>query len=74
MRDAIDKYIIDKVREMRLDKGISQETIAIALGFESNAYISAIESMNPERDECYNSKHLNQIAKLLECSPKDFGP
>lgn len=74
MREPIDKYIIDKVRKIRLEKKISQETIAIELGFESNAYISAIESMSSDRDECYNSKHLNQIAKLLKCSPKEFWP
>lgn len=74
MRSDIDQYIIDKVREIRKQKKISQETMAYKLDFESKGYIGAIESMNPERTECYNIKHLNQIAKILKCSPQDFWP
>jgi transcriptional regulator with XRE-family HTH domain len=74
MRSPIDEYIIDKVREIRKLKRISQEEIAIKLDYESNAYIGSIESTAPERNECYNSKQLNLIAELLNCSPKDFWP
>jgi transcriptional regulator with XRE-family HTH domain len=74
MRSYIDQYIIDRVREIRKLKKISQETLAYKLDFESKGYIGAIESMNEERTECYNIKHLNQIAKILECSPQDFWP
>lgn len=74
MRSAIDQYIINNVREMRKKRKISQEKLAYALGFESKAYIGAIESNNPARDETYNTYHLNEIAKILECSPKDFWP
>jgi len=74
MRSAIDQYIIDQVRERRLKLRVSQETLAYSLGFESKGYIGAIESMNSDRDECYNSKHLNEISKILKCSPKDFWP
>lgn len=74
MREPIDQYIIDRVREIRTKKKISQATLAYELGFDSVAYIGAIESMNPERSECYNSKQLNKIAKILKCSPKDFWP
>jgi transcriptional regulator with XRE-family HTH domain len=74
MRSAIDQYIIDRVREIRKQKKVSQEKLAYALGFESKAYIGAIESNNPVRDETYNTVHLNQIARILNCSPKDFWP
>lgn len=74
MRSAIDQYIIDKVRDFRIKRKISQEQLAYELGFESKGYIGAIESINPDRTECYNCKHLNQIAKLFKCSPKDFWP
>lgn len=74
MRSAIDQYMIDKVRERRIKMNISQEKLAYSLGFESKGYIGAIESMNQDRDECYNSKHLNEISKILKCSPKDFWP
>ena len=74
MRDAIDQYIIDRVREIRTKKRISQSKLAYALGYDSVSYIGAIESLNPIRTECYNSKQLNKIAIILECSPKDFWP
>jgi len=74
MRSAIDQYIIDKVRERRIKKKVSQQKLAYYLGFESISYVGAIESMNRERSECYNCKHLNEIAKILECSSKDFWP
>jgi transcriptional regulator with XRE-family HTH domain len=74
MRSAIDQYIIDKVREIRTKNKKSQESLAYDLGFESSGYIGAIESMNPKRTECYNLKQLNEIALLLNCSPKDFWP
>ena len=74
MRSAIDQYIIDRVRDIRKRKKVSQEKLAYELGFESKAYIGAIESSNPVRDETYNTVHLNKIAKILECSPKDFWP
>lgn len=74
MRSPIDQYIIDRVLERRKAKNKSQEDIAIKLGFKSNAYIGAIESMNPENEECYNNKQLNILAKFLECSHRDFVP
>lgn len=74
MREPIDQYIIDRVREIRIKKKISQATLAFELGFNSIAYIGAIESINAERTECYNIKQLNKIAEILQCSPKEFWP
>jgi transcriptional regulator with XRE-family HTH domain len=74
MRSEIDQYIIDRVRDHRKKLNISQEALAYELGFESKSYIGAIESMNPERNECYNCWHLNHIARYFQCSPKDFWP
>ena len=54
--------------------GITQENLAFSLGFESQGYISKIESTNPNYDDSYNINHLNEIAKILKCSPKDFWP
>lgn len=36
----------------------------------SNSFVSHIESKN--RRAKYNLNHLNEIAVILECSPKDF--
>lgn len=74
MRTPIEQYIIDKVRDIRNSKGKSQAWLSYEMGFESTGYIGAIESPNPENEECYNVNHLNQIAKILGCSPRDFWP
>jgi len=67
----IEKYIITKVREMREIKGLSQVSLSLSLG-KSTTFISDIEA--PSKKAKYNVKHLNDIAKILECSPKDFWP
>ncbi|MBL7739079.1 MAG: helix-turn-helix transcriptional regulator [Chitinophagaceae bacterium] len=74
MRSQIEQYIINRVREIRLEKRKSQADIAYGLGFESTGYIGEIESSNSDSTAAYNIDHLNTIAKLLECSPKDFWP
>lgn len=74
MRSQIEQYVIDRIRERREVLGISQENLAFSLGFESQGYISKIESTNPNYDDSYNISHLNEIAKILKCSPKDFWP
>ncbi len=74
MRSPIEQYTIDRIREIRIAKNKSQADIAYGIGFESTAYVGEIESSNPENSEAYNIDHLNAIAKVLECSPKDFWP
>ena len=74
MRTQIEQYIIDRIREKREALGISQESLAFSFGFESQGYISKIESTNPNYNDSYNINHLNDIAKILKCSPKDFWP
>lgn len=74
MRTAIQQYIIDRVREKREQIGMSQEKLAFTLGFESQGYISKIESTSENYDDSYNVNHLNEIAKILKCSPRDFWP
>lgn len=74
MRSAIEQYVIDQVREKRIAKKASQAELALKLGFESTAHIGGIESSNPESTESYNVDHINEIAKILDCSPKNFWP
>lgn len=74
MRTAIQQYVIDRVREKREQIGMSQEKLAFTLGFESQGYISKIESTSENYDDSYNVNHLNDIAKILKCSPRDFWP
>ncbi len=69
--DDIEKYLIKRVKELREKKGLSQVSLSLALG-KSTTFISDIEA--PSKKAKYNIKHLNDIAKILECSPKDLWP
>lgn len=71
MKSAIDWYVSNKVREIRQDKGISQLNLAIQLDI-SVGFVGKIES--PKYPSHYNLKHLNELARILRCSPKDFLP
>jgi transcriptional regulator with XRE-family HTH domain len=67
----IDWFIIKKVKEIRVAKKISQFDLAVALGL-SDAAIGKIE--NPKERAKYNIRHLNLLAKALNCPPRDLLP
>ena len=71
MKSKIDQYVINKVKERRLEKNISQADLAYELGM-SVGFIGKVESS--KYPSHYNIKHLNLLAKILECSPQDFLP
>jgi transcriptional regulator with XRE-family HTH domain len=71
MKTKIDLYVINKVKERRLDKNISQAELANELGM-SVGFIGKIESS--KYPSHYNINHLNLLAKILDCSPQDFLP
>lgn len=71
LKSKIDLFIVNKVREIRLERGFTQENIAFHLGL-SVGFIGQIESSKFRAK--YNAVHLNELAKLLDCSPKDFWP
>jgi len=68
---AIDQYVIDRIREMRKEKGYSQRELADLLDL-SYGFIGDVESIKEVAK--YNLTHINAIAKLFNCSPKDFLP
>lgn len=68
---AIEQYIIDAVRQRRIALGISQEKLSIEMNV-SKGFIANVE--NTKYRAKYNIKHLNELAKILKCSPKDFMP
>ena len=70
-KSKIDLYIIDQVIKLRNSEGYTQEDIAIHLDV-STGYIGHIESPNFRAK--YNTIHLNELAKLFKCSPRDFMP
>ena len=71
MKTKIDHYVITRVKEKRLEKNISQAELANELGM-SVGFIGKVES--PKYPSHYNIKHLNQLAKILDCSPQEFLP
>jgi transcriptional regulator with XRE-family HTH domain len=70
-KNPVDWYIVNKVREIRTANGLSQQDVADHLG-TSASFIGQIES--PGSRAKYKTLHLNELAKLLGCSPKDFWP
>lgn len=71
MLTKVDKYVIRRVREMRIENGLSQYDLALGIDVDKS-FISRVES--GKYDKKYNVSQLNEIAKVLKCSPKDFQP
>lgn len=67
----IDRYTIEKVKEYRIANNYSQISLSQKLNL-SDSFIGHVESRN-KRDK-YNLKHLNDLAKIFNCSPRDFLP
>ncbi len=71
LKSKIDLFIISQVKKKREAFDLQQDDIAIHLNV-SSGFISHIES--PYQRAKYNTTHLNDLAKVLKCSPKDFWP
>lgn len=67
----IDRYVIKKVREKREELGISQAALSYELDV-SASYIGQVES--DKFKTRYSLERLNEIARVLKCSPQDFLP
>lgn len=71
MESQIELFIIEKVKAKRIELGLSQ--LALSLRMEMNdSFVSHVES--PKKRAKYNINHINTLAKVLNCSPKDFLP
>lgn len=70
-KTKIDLYVINQVKAKRIEKALSQAELAFELGV-SVGFIGKAES--PNYPTHYNVKHLNDLAKILKCSPQDFLP
>jgi transcriptional regulator with XRE-family HTH domain len=71
MIEPIEQFVIDTVRKMRMEKGISQKELSYALNL-SIGFIGSVESSKLRAK--YNISHINKLAEYFECSPKDFLP
>ncbi len=67
----IEQYVIDIVRKKRAEKEMSQKILAYSLDV-SIGFIGDVE--NPKYRAKYNLNHINELAKIFECSPRDFLP
>ena len=67
----IEQYVIDIIKDKRLAKGWSQKELSYRLDV-SLGFIGNVE--NPKYRAKYNLNHINELAKVFECSPKDFLP
>jgi len=71
LKSEIELYVINKVREMRMSRDISQADLAHKLNL-SVGFVGHIE--NPKYKAKYNLNHINELAKIFNCSIKDFLP
>ena len=71
MKSKIDQYVINRVKDKRVENNLSQADLAFELSM-SVGFIGKVEST--KYTSHYNLKHLNLLAKILKCSPQDFLP
>lgn len=67
----IEAYIIEKVKQRRVQLGLSQLALSQKLDM-NDSFVSHVES--PSKRAKYNVNHINALSKVLACSPKDFLP
>lgn len=70
-KTEIDLYVIERVKERRRELKMSQADLAFKLEV-SYGFIGQVESKKfPAK---YNINHLDKLASIFKCSPKDFLP
>jgi transcriptional regulator with XRE-family HTH domain len=67
----IEQYVIDVVKAKRMERGWSQKELAYQMDL-SLGFVGDVE--NPKYRAKYNLNHINELAKVFECTPKDFLP
>ena len=71
MKTDIEWYVIQKVKEKREERKLTQTQLSIELGL-SSGWVGKVESRKIK--DKYNLNHLNDLARILKCSPQDFMP
>ncbi|MCD8268742.1 MAG: helix-turn-helix transcriptional regulator [Parabacteroides sp.] len=71
MSKTIEEYVIDEIKRRRIKLGISQAALADYINV-SRGFIGAVE--NPKQRAKYNLQLINEIVKVLNCSPRDLLP
>lgn len=70
-KTEIELFIINRVKEMRLQSGLSQAQLAIKMDI-SIGFVGNVES--PNHRAKYNVNHLNKLAKVFNCNFGNFFP
>lgn len=71
IKDEVDIFVANQVKELRLKNKMSQTKLGLELGV-SHSFINQIEL--PTQRARYNIQHLNKLALIFKCSPRDFLP
>jgi len=71
VKTPIELYVINRILVLRKQQNLSQAGLAYCIGV-SKSFIANVE--NPKNRAKYNISHLNEIAKALNCSFKEFFP
>ena len=67
----IESYIMKKVREKRIGFNFSPAKLTRLLN-KYEGFVADVE--NPKVKVKYNINHINEIAKVFKCSPREFLP
>lgn len=67
----IEQYVIDRVREKRIQAGLTQAVLSVAMDLNPK-FVGNVERAST--DDKYNLNHLKKIAGILECSMREFFP
>ena len=71
MKTTFDNYVVEAVRKERMAQKISQAMLSFGIGV-AHSFVGQVE--NPNHRAKYNLNHINEIAKYLGVSPRDFLP
>lgn len=71
MKTPIECYVIERVKVLRTERGMSQAELAFKIEV-SSGFIGKVETMSlPTK---YNLNHINRIAKVFNISPQELLP
>lgn len=71
MKSQFEMCVVELVKSKRQSQNISQKELAFLMDL-SIGFVGRVES--PKFPAKWNLDHLNKLAEVLECSPKDFIP
>lgn len=71
LKSDIEFFVIMKIKEKRELAKLSQSDLAAKLDV-SNGFIGQVES--PKHPAKFNLNHINKLAEIFNCSPKEFLP